>query len=131
MTYGKDNVTLEIDREEMKIGTHIAAGDEFTGTLKCKTGILVSGVIRGDVACESGAIVIEKGGLVTGSLTGAEQILVDGRVGESEDAQTKITTPGLVALFDSAVVNGTIEYGKLATYGDMTHNGTSRKRSTS
>ena len=60
-------------------------------------------------------------------------MFIDGKVGvESGDGnRSKVTSPGVVALMNNAVVNADIEYGKLATYGDMTHNGNSRKIQTS
>lgn len=121
---------LHIDLDKEKVRSFLAEGDEVTGDLRCSTGICVAGTVRGSVHCETGAIVIEKSGHVTGSLSGTEKILIDGRVNCADGQQTgsvQITTPGLVALFNHAIVNADIEYGKLATYDDMTHNGRCRK----
>lgn len=121
-------VKLDLDAE--KIRSFIADGDEIQGNLVCKTGICISGTINGDVTCESGAIVVLASGRVKGNLTGKEKVIIDGGVGDSNSLDqnpTRITTPGMVVLQTNAVVNANIEYGKLATYGDMTHNGSSRK----
>lgn len=122
-------VKFNIDLDAEKVRSHIAEGDEFNGDLKCRTGIRISGVVRGSVTCESGAVVVEQTGHVTGSIRGNEKVFIDGKVGEegSQGDAVTITTPGLISLMDNAVVNANIEYGKLATYGDMNFNGSSRK----
>lgn len=121
-------VKINIDLEHEKVRSHIAHGDEFVGNLNCSAGVRISGTIRGDVTCATGAVVVESGGLVTGSVNGKENIFINGRVGEDGgDAAVKVCTPGLITLMDEAVVHANIEYGRLATYGDMTHNGTCRK----
>ncbi len=119
---------IKIDLDAEKVRSHIAEGDEFVGELKCRTGIRISGVVRGSVNCETGAVVLESTGHVTGSIKGQEKIFLDGKVGEEggQDA-VKVSTPGLIVLMNNSVVNADIEYGKMATYGDMTHNGNSRK----
>jgi|ERR1035437_163406 cytoskeletal protein CcmA (bactofilin family) len=119
-------ITIDMDAE--KVRSHIAEGDEFVGDMNCKTGVRISGTVRGSVKCETGAVVLESTGHVTGSIVGQDKIFIDGKVGNEEgDPGTKITSPGLITLMTNAIVNADIEYGKMATYGDMTHNGNSRK----
>ena len=94
----------------------------------------VAGIVRGAIACAAGAVVIEKTAHVTGSITGREKIFIDGTIngqGAEGGEAVKISSPGLIALFNHAVVNADIEYGKLATYDDMTHNGSSKKMTAS
>lgn len=119
---------IQIDLDKEKVRSHIAEGDEFIGDLKCATGVRISGKVQGSVTCATGAVVIEKSGFVSGSISGQEKVFIDGRVG-AEDSQekVKITSPGMIVLMNDANVNADLEYGKLATYGDMTHNGSSRK----
>ncbi|ABD72001.1 hypothetical protein Rfer_4315 (plasmid) [Rhodoferax ferrireducens T118] len=128
MVGAEESPAIKIDLEAEKVHSHIAEGDEFIGELKCRTGIRICGVVRGSVNCETGAVVLESTGHVTGSIKGQEKIFLDGKVGEEggQDA-VKVSTPGLIVLMNSSVVNADIEYGKMATYGDMTHNGNSRK----
>lgn len=121
-------VKFHIDLDAEKVRSHIADGDEFIGDLNCRTGIRISGVVRGSVSCESGAVVVEQTGHVTGSIRGNDKVFIDGKVGEEGgQGEVKIITPGLISLMDNAVVNANIEYGKMATYGDMIFNGSSRK----
>ena len=122
----RDEEGIRIDFEAENIRTHIAEGDEVCGDLKCGAGARISGLVHGSVTCPNGSIVVDKTGRVMGALVATGKIFVDGVVGE-EGASVTISTPGLVALMNNAIVNADIQYGKLATYGDMTHNGNSRK----
>jgi cytoskeletal protein CcmA (bactofilin family) len=115
-----------VDYAAENIRTHIAEGDEVVGELKCSAGVRISGLVNGGINCPNGTIVIDKTGRVMGPMTASGKILIDGTVG-GDNSSVSISTPGLVALMNNAVVNADIQYGKLATYGDMTHNGSSRK----
>ena len=119
---------IDIDFEAEKVKSFLAEGDEFIGELKCATGIRISGKVSGSVICKTGAIVLEKTGVVTGSIQGSDKIFIDGTVGSAEGAErVKIISTGLITLMNHCVANADIEYGKLATYGDMTHNGSCKK----
>jgi cytoskeletal protein CcmA (bactofilin family) len=116
--------SINIDPKEVR--SLLAEGDEFIGDVKAACGIRVAGKITGNLESRSGVIVIEKTGVVTGSVRGSDRVYVDGRVGEEGQA-VQIHSPGTVTLMGNCIVNADIEYGRLATLGDMTHNGSSRK----
>lgn len=119
---------LKLDPDKEQVRSVIAEGEEVQGNLVFKSGVRIAGVVRGDVTCASGTIVIEKTGHVTGNVTGSDRILIDGKVnGEGASDKVQVKSPGLIALFNHANVNADIHYGKLSTYDDMTHNGTSQK----
>jgi len=119
---------LKLDPDKEQVRSVIAEGEEVHGNLIFKTGVRIAGVVRGDVTCASGTIVIEKSGHVTGNVTGSERILIDGKVNaEGSGGKVQVKSPGLIALFNNANVNADLHYGKLSTYDDMTHNGTSQK----
>ena len=125
---------LSLDLEAEKVRSFVAEGDEFVGDLHCQFGVRVAGIVRGAIACAAGAVVIERTAQVSGSITGREKIFIDGTIngqGVEGGETVKISSPGLIALFNHAVVNADIEYGKLATYDDMTHNGSSKKMTAS
>lgn len=118
---------LTVNLVEHNVRSHIADGDEFVGELRCKTGIRISGKVSGSVSCESGAVVVEKTAHVTGSITAKDHVFIDGRVGDEGTAPVEIQSAGLVALLNNANIVGNVTYGKLATYGEMTINGSVSK----
>jgi len=121
-------VELTVDLAQENVRSYVAEGDEFQGDLHCQGGVRIAGRVSGSVHCGSGTVVIEKTAQVDGSVTGGDKVLIDGLVGTpNTQLPIKVFCPGLVALFNHAVVHADIEYGKLATYDDMTHNGHSRK----
>lgn len=125
--FGRES-TPETVLEGADFSTHIGAGDEFTGEFKVSKGIRVSGTINGSITSAGGLIYIEKGAHVTGSVTGTDAIIIDGKVGSDGGSdQVKVSTPGLLVLQNDANVTADIEWGKLSTYGDMSHNGHSKK----
>ncbi len=124
---------VHLDLEGELVRSYIADGDVVEGNLVLRTGVRIAGVVRGNVRCESGAIVVEQSGVVHGSLSGEGRILVDGTVnpdgsmGEGSASAVQIRSPGMIAFFNNARVNADVEYGRLLTLDAMEHNGFSKR----
>lgn len=125
--------TFEVDDEAEGIRSYLADGEVIEGSLRLKSGIRIAGMVTGRIHCESGAVIVEKTGVVTGGVEGKDKIIVDGTVG-SEDAiectdtsKASISTPGLLAVMGTGRVYGCYQYGRIATYDDATIEGMGKK----
>lgn len=125
--------TFEVDDEAESIRSYLAEGEVVEGNLRLKSGIRVAGTVTGRIHCETGAVIVEKTGIVEGGIEGNDKIIVDGTVGR-EDAiectdvsQAAIRTPSLLAVMGTGRVYGCYQYGRIATYDDATIEGMGKK----
>ncbi len=116
------------------VSSYIAAEAEFIGAIKCADGLRIAGIVRGDITCSKGDVVIEQGGSVYGNIDAQGRIFVDGSVGESVDgsgnqtAMVTLRTPGVVTMTDRARVVANIEYGMMILQGHQDWTGSAKKR---
>lgn len=89
----KRSTSIVIDPVAMNIVNRIAKGSVYRGVLNCAGGILVEGVLEGELFVHGGPLVLMEGGVIVGDVTAHGDAYVFGQLGRAT-GDTRVTVQG-------------------------------------